>query len=570
VTVINTDLDRCQGHHSCVRACPVEAIRVHATHTQVLAERCIACGACVSACPYRARVVRNDVPLVQDAMAQGRQVVASVAPSVPTFYPFESFELMKQALADLGFADVSLATVGAAMVGAAYGRLVHEAMDGQPVISSSCAATVALIEKHNPDLLPYLAPVVSPMIAHGRWLKKTLGDNTFVVFVTPCIAAKVEAVDKAVEGAVDVVLTPSELTLWLEAENLLHLSTVPADRSQADSFADPLFSLTGGLAHAANLGREMLGKRVVSTSGLEPCLRLLEGLRGGRVDADLVELMLCTGGCIQGPVVQLGARSIQYQQRVWAYTQAGAAVLPPRSEWPALDRLFGDKHTGESLEAAERSVEVLSQADGSRAESSYPPEGSGSFRDRAVATIRGITGATAGISATKRQEEYMAKVVLDLTPNLVIMVDEDLRIMSMSASAERAFGYDVDKVRNQPLADILSPIDDFVRARQYRRAVVKSKACYRPDLVVEQTIVPAAEQKVLVAIMRDITAEEKQKAELGQVAQETISRTQEVINFQMQIAHEIASLLGETTAQSKIQLSRLIQLVKGIEGMEQP
>jgi uncharacterized Fe-S cluster-containing protein len=191
-----------------------------------------------------------------------------------------------------------------------------------------------------------------------------------------------------------------------------------------------------------------------------------------------------------------------------------------------------------------------------------------SLRDRATAAIRGLADATANASNAKRRAEYMAKVVLDLTPNLVIMVDRELRLVSMSPSAERAFGCHVTAVRNRPLGEILCSIDDFVHARDERRTIVKSRVRYRPDLIVEQTVVPALEEDMIVAIMRDITAEEKRREELTRVAQETIRRTQEVINFQMQVAHEIASLLGETTAESKTQLGRLIQLVKGLEGIE--
>ncbi len=173
-------------------------------------------------------------------------------------------------------------------------------------------------------------------------------------------------------------------------------------------------------------------------------------------------------------------------------------------------------------------------------------------------------------SNAKHRAEYMAKLVLDLTPNLVIMVDRDLHVVSMSPSAERAFGCNATAMRNRPLADILCSTDDFVRSRDEKRTIVKSRVRYRPDLIVEQTVVPALEEDMIVAIMRDITAEERRREELALVAQETIRRTQEVINFQMQVAHEIASLLGETTAESKIQLGRLIQLVKGLDGIEVP
>ena len=205
--------------------------------------------------------------------------------------------------------------------------------------------------------------------------------------------------------------------------------------------------------------------------------------------------------------------------------------MPPPGEWPALDRAYTDKSS----------------------------------------QLQPVTGAAAAESQSSELQqlsESISHLVVELTPNLVIAVDSNLRVVSMSPSAERAFGCDLSQVYNRPLSDFLHPTDDFVQAWQESRAVIKSKVRYRPDLIVEQTIVPAIAEQVMVAVMRDITAEETRREEMRQLVEETISRTHEVLNFQMQVAHEIASLLGETTAESKTQLGRLIQLMEGLEWLE--
>jgi PAS domain-containing protein len=234
-------------------------------------------------------------------------------------------------------------------------------------------------------------------------------------------------------------------------------------------------------------------------------------------------MMLCAGGCVHAPLLHLEGRTSIDAQRIWTQIQTSSPTVPPQSNWPDLRRTYSDQSQQKAT----------------------PPTPSAIHR-----------------------AEYMAKVVLDLTPNLVVAVDSNLLILSLSPSAERAFGCDLALVQNRPLRDLLSPVDDFVRAWKESKPVVKSKVRYRADLIVEQTVVPAVEQNMLVAIMRNITEEEKRREELSWVTKETIARTQDVINFQMQVAHEIASLLGETTAESKIQLGRLIQLVKGLEGIE--
>jgi PAS domain-containing protein len=508
--------------------------------------------------------VRNDVALVKQALADGRHVVASIAPSVSALFPAESFEFqtVSRSLRRLAFVDAGDAATGAALVGAEYGRLLSEARSPQPFISSSCPGIVCFVQQHLPHLVPHLAPVVSPAVAHSRWLKQTIGPKAFVVFIGPCLAAKLEAGDETLNDGPDVALTFSELTNWLEAEGI---ATFPSDPDAMSSgavsgdqtrFTVHLFSSEGGLAHIAIPDDARSGKKVVTASGFELCRQILNSLNASQVEADLIELMLCPGGCLNGPGMPGEEGGITGRQRRAAYAQQSPVIeLPPQSEWPNLERAYptpSPTDPSQRLPAQESpKVKDLRTA---------------SIRDLAVATLRGIAATP---TQTPRQEA-MAKVILDLTPNLVIMVDEDLRVVALSPSAERAFACDLDSVRDHPLTDILTPVDDFVKAQRYKRAVVKSKVCYRPDLIVEQTVVPATEENALVAIMRDITTEEKQKAELAQLMQETITRTQQVIDFQMQVAHEIASLLGETTAKTKIQLGRLIQLVQGLEDLEVP
>lgn len=535
MSVIVTDLAGCKNCYGCVRACPVAAMEIKAGHVQVDEQRCIACASCVRACTQKARTVSNGVPLVKSAIAEGRAVVASVSPWLPAFLPFQSFDQAKEVLLRLGFTGASDTTLGEVMVGAEHSRLVHEADGHTPLITTACPGIVHLVEKHYPDMITHLAHVVSPMIAHGRWLKKTLGRDTVVVFVGPCVAAKLEAADEAVSGAVDIVLTFGELAAWLAEEGI----TIPyADSTGEEDICSPpmqFLPAVGALRYIDQSETDILRKRIVTTTGVASSLHLLESLQTRRLDVDLVEMMLCSGGCIDGPSVRLEDNPHTRGRRVLDYarqSQADAAAL--RIEWPALDRVFVNK---------KRDDQVTSEP------GDVPPQ-----EDR--------------IPAMVRQAETVARVALELTPNLIIAVDRSFRVVFMSPSAERAFGCDISIVRNRPLEDILSPTDDFVRAWKESRAVVKTRVRYRPDLIVEQTVVPALRENIVLAIMRDITPEESKREELSQLAQETIARTHEVLNFQMQVAHEIASLLGETTAESKIQLTRLIQLMQGLEWLD--
>ena len=203
VPVVSTNPARCRDCYRCVRVCPVKAVRVASGQAEVVPELCIECASCVRACPQKAKVVRDDLPAVKARWRRGaRWLRASRLLSRPTSRStaiprrgLTSFEPMADALAELGFAG-SGETASARRWWdrpTRSGRCAHP--ERWPVIASSCPVVVNLVEQVYPDLIDHLAPVVSPMIAHGRYLKQLYGHDAFVVFIGPCIAKKGEATD---------------------------------------------------------------------------------------------------------------------------------------------------------------------------------------------------------------------------------------------------------------------------------------------------------------------------------------------------------------------------------------
>ena len=171
-SVITTNPARCRDCYRCVRTCPVKAIRVQEGQAQVVSALCIECGDCVRACPQGAKTVRDDLPEVRYALREGRKVIASVAPSAPAYFGMKVFSQIEDALKSLGFAGAEETAFAAEMVGLAHRDFVEQHPESWPVITSSCPVVVNFIEKYHSDLLPCLAPIVSPMIGHGRWLRE--------------------------------------------------------------------------------------------------------------------------------------------------------------------------------------------------------------------------------------------------------------------------------------------------------------------------------------------------------------------------------------------------------------
>lgn len=575
--VISTNPARCRDCYRCVRTCPVKAVRVSGGQAEVVPELCIACASCVRACPQQAKVVRDEQPLITAALAAGRPVVASIAPSAPAFFDLPSFAPMEAALAGLGFAAAHETAVAAEMTGQAHGELVATARDRWPLVASACPVVINLVEQYYPDLIPHLAPIVSPMVAHGRYLHQVYGPEAFVVFIGPCIAKKDERLAAPLAGAIDAALTFDELANWLAATGATWEAGLPDGdprpgvRPAASSVAR-LFPVEGGLVGTARLDTDLLSGHVLTGSGIGTCLNVLEGIRQGSLEACLVELMACSGGCINGPVFAEHASVAVARQRVMAYARRrGPLPVPPRAEWPSLDRAYADRSipvpafSEEQIRAALAAVDKFKPEDELNCGScGYP-----SCREKAAATLRGMAEPTMCIPYMRARAESLNDVVIEATPNAILIVDRDLRIQDLSPSAAQMFKCSRVIARGQPLAHIMPVLDDFETVRRGESSVMNKIVRIpaapdrgRAELVVEASIVPVQGENLLVAILRDVTEREAQRLELERIRSEAILRSQEVINKQMRVAHEIAGLLGETTAETKVLLRQLTRLME--------
>ncbi len=596
--VVSANPARCQDCYRCVRTCPVKAIRVISNQAEVVDDLCIICASCVRACPQKAKVIRDDLLSIKKALAAGRTVIASVAPSLPAYFEMTSFAQMEQLLADLGFAAAGETAFGAEMVGLAHHELVVRGQGSgisphpvppttdprqlKPIITSSCPVVVNLVEKYYPDLIPHLAPIVSPMIAHGRYLRQQYGDDAFVVFIGPCIAKKGEIVDEAVSGVVDAVLTFTELGQWMQEVGVAFPAAQPGVRGQGSEVSphpappttDPrqptphtarLSPVEGGLVGTALMDTDILASHIVIASGMESCRNVLEGVRSGALEACLIELMACEGGCINGPALMNQESVALARQRVIAYaTRRQPQQLPTRDQWPSLERIYRDRSVPIPKFTAEQIQEVLHRV------KRYSPEdelncgacGYDSCRQKATAVLWGMAEVTMCIPYMRARAESLTNVVMDVTPDAILVVDKTLHMQDISPSAERMFHCHRRAVQGKPLREIIPIMDDFLAVRDTGRPLLNKIVRLRDDLTVAQSIMSVGGENLMVAILRDVTEREQHREKMERIRTETLQHTQEVINKQMRVAHEIAGLLGETTAETKTLLTRLVRLMK--------
>jgi len=292
--LVYTVKDLCRVCYTCVRECPVKAIRIIDDQAEVLQDRCIGCGNCTIVCKQGAKVYARSVDEVKYLFRSRKEVYALLAPShVAEFEDVENGEVLAGMLKRLGFAGVFEVGMGADLVAGKYEDLIN-GDQGSGYINSDCPAIVSFIEKYHPDLIPSLAPVVSPMVATARYIRKLYGDSPALVFIGPCVAKKDES------DEVDSVLTFTELRQMLSARRIRPSNADPATFMPPTAMEGAGFPVSRGLLQSMNLEGMHVDQKVIVAEGRVHFQEAIKEYAEGNLGAMHLEL-LCCEGCIMGP-----------------------------------------------------------------------------------------------------------------------------------------------------------------------------------------------------------------------------------------------------------------------------
>lgn len=292
--LVSTKEGLCKVCYTCVRECPVKAIRIMDGQAEVMIERCIGCGNCVKVCSQGAKIYFNSNPKVKELLESDHKVAAIVAPSFAAeFTEIEDFRNLVGMIRSLGFDLVNEVAFGADMVAREYERLMDHNGDSRH-ISSDCPAIVYFIRQYHPSLVPYLAPVASPMVAITRILRKIHGDDLKVVFIGPCVAKKAESEE------VDAAITFTELRQIFASEGI-HLSeTIPSDFDPPYAGKGAIFPVSRGMLQTVNKSDDIAEGNIVVAEGRVNFKDAVKEFESGLLESHHLEL-LCCEGCIMGP-----------------------------------------------------------------------------------------------------------------------------------------------------------------------------------------------------------------------------------------------------------------------------
>lgn len=566
MSIIETETTKCRDCYKCLRACPVKAIKVergrgaYELHASVMPEFCINDGTCLTVCPQGAKKAREDAPKIKVLLARGEKVLASLAPSFVVGLPYEDPLKVVTALRKLGFSYVGETALGAEMVSVAHRQLLRSQ---QPFISSACPAAVSLIEKYHPEAIPFLAPLVSPMVAHGRYLKERF-PGAYVAFIGPCVAKKSEMDDPNVSGAVDAAITFEELVDWFREAG------VDPDQCEPGAFDGPLPSMArlyacdGGLLKTVDED-SLLSSHCVAVSGIDNCQEMIRHFVEGSAPPLLVELLVCAGGCISGPGSCDRWDLYEGRKRLIDYERRARGGQEPESydnllSFQKLSRSYTNRKVV-LKEPTEEEIALILEKTGKflpQDELNCGACGYNSCRDKAVAVFNGMADPEMCIPYMRQRAESMANLVVSTSPNGVIVTSRGGTIMDMNQVAERILG--------AGLAHCVGlPVDQFMPSRLFHEAA-KSQGVSRGDLTVrgfsvDLQVVYVPDHKLLVGFLSDTTEEKAESKRRQAVAGEAISRAQQVIENQMAVVQKIAGFLGETVAETKISLTELMKVV---------
>ena len=534
----------CRNCLRCVRVCPTKAMTYQNHQPTILEDECILCGKCYAICPHSAKKVHSDVDQVRQWIAQGQPLALSIAPSFASVWP--DYPRLKRQLKAIGFQVIEETAVGARLVSQAYMKLIEE-HQMKNILSTCCPAVVTYVEKNFPELVDQLAPVVSPMIAHGYDLKERY-PGVKTVFLTPCIAKQKEAADPRFAGAIDAVLTMPDLSVWLKDE------PVNEDEEQSEVRWESLKASTvrmyptpGGVIRTLSSSDEVYER--VSAEGMDRVRDALKSIAQGHMEGYFFEL-LCHVDHSEWRARSAIRRNMDPQDQV------RLAQLPAnlRAKWQA-DPIERNTHTEEEI----KDMLFLMGKTTREKELDCGACGYESCRAKAIAVLEGKADPKLCLPYALEHAQSISNLIIENTPNGILVLDEHNCVREINPAALNMMNLqEIDPI-GMPVESILPDqglhelLQDFVGVQYYR--------CEYPQYhkILNHAMISIEDHRYVILILMDLTVEETKEKVIRQMQMKTAEVAQTVIDDQMRVVQEIASLLGETTAKSKVALTRLMK-----------
>ncbi len=513
VSILNFEGNNCTDCYKCFKNCPVGAIVFVKDRITVMENECIFCGACLSPCNQIKKGVNSKMQSVKDEIAGGKKVVAIVS---------ATNDFLTSSLKSLGFYDVYDCSKSAHLMMEEYMKIAREG--GQKnVITTYCPSVRLMVTRHYPHLIKYLAPLTTiPTLAARLYRKEKKADVIFA-YIDGCVSAR-GLIKKG--GEIDYILSYDDIEKWFW--DLEQDFTFP-DECKAQYLENSLRSAVSNTSRYS----------YIKLDGAERCRDGLQKL-DNTIKGYFIDLKMCA--------------SHPYEKKtrmnyIYGMNGNGADVSDT----------FADESRKKRTVAHSEVVKVLHSIGKVKGKDQLNCERCGyeSCKDFAKAIALGRAERRRCLPFIKERGDTTTDVIIQNTPNGVLVLNQKMEVISFNKSAQNILKHFQKSLKNQNINDILE-CDDFNLVMQTKKDILHKKVIYNSaQLILEQSLLCIERFESYVFIIKNITNEEYQTEKIMKAKEDTVLVAQKVIDKQMRVAQEIASLLGETTAETKVALNRL-------------
>ena len=608
--LLKINSETCIACYACVRACPVKAIRVQTEKVkpEIIPERCIGCGSCVAVCGPGAIEIRNSKDELRKILGTGKKVAALVDPSIAGEFPdITDYRKFVQMLRTLGFHFIHEVAFGVDLVAREYGKLFKKSK-GKYYLMSNDPVTVSFIEKYRPGLVPNLAPIIPPVAATARVVRKIAGEEVGLVHISPLIASKDEIRRFEGDSRIDLAITFVELReLFIEAnihETDLEYSDFDAPLGYKGSF----FPVARGIIQAAGIEEELYRTPVITVEG-EGMIDAIDEFEEN-IGTIKHHFNLFYKEFLMGRGTSAGGKRFLRQSQLIKYVQKRFKTLDIEAWSASMDEFevldlsctFTSDDQSLSVPSEKQLNKILKEIDQSKpSEVGCGACGYASCTDFAIAIAQGLaipemcnTYASRNrqdhIQSLKISNEKLAQAqdllkkserlaqkekeaareaseivrrMLHKLPSMVVICDMNLKIIQTNDSFISMLGEDAKEI-NEVVpglagADLKTLLPyNFYNLFTYvlaQNESITNRDIHHEGKMLNVSVFVIEKDKIVGAVIRDMSAPEVQK-------EEVVKRLNEVIDKNLGLAQQIGFILGEGTSEAERMLNSIIESYK--------
>ncbi len=606
--LIYVNPDKCNLSLTCIRVCPAKAIRIVEKFAEIMPSRCIGCGNCVTMCAQNAIEVRDEKQVVLDLLNEDLPVAAICDPTISAeFVDISDYRKFVGMIRALGFTYVMEGAFGVDLVSFRYRELLYD-FQGKYYISTNCPPVASHVEKYHPELVDNLAPIVPPYVAMSKVTRTLYGNETKVVYLTACVAAKDDARQFKGDGRTNAVLSFQELREMFAEHRITENSVEYSDFNPPIGRKGGLFPITRGLLQAVDINQDLLSASIIMTEGRNNFLQSLQEFKTEIGLQQHLDLFYCEG-CIMGPGTSAGGKKFFRRSQVIKYVNKRLKDFD-YEKWQRqiesfnelnLERSFNTRDQRLPYPAESEIQRVLHEMGKGKVEDQLGCGACGypSCREFAVAYCQGLTNyemcytytihkmhtyigklnaTNEKLKKTKealkeseeraREEEKAARQAVETTTAMlnkiragVVIVDENLKIIESNYSFIDMIGEDAQHInelvpglRGAELASLV-PFHKLFSTVLHSGQDLLNRDTSVGDSMLNVSVFTIEKNKIVGGIIRDLTAPEVRR-------EEVVNRAREVIRENLETVQQIAFLLGESASKTEKILTSIIDAQK--------